>query len=504
MKRKYQTVKIAFCALLFFVGGAIIATSAHAQIVLTMEKAMEIAGKNSPTLRNALMNMERYQQNLIAQRAALKSQFSLSLNPLDFSQTRTYNDYYASWYTTKSIQTSGTFRVDQPILLTDGTLSLVNTFGWQNNTSTGASESENRNKAFSNNLYLSLSQPIFTYNRRKLQLRQIEFDLENANINYALQRLNIERMITQQFYSVYTAQNNLLIRQDELENAQQSYEIIKNKVDADMSAREELYQAEVNLANAQSSMEDQEVQLANSKDVLKQTIGMDLDENIAVEGEVVITPVDINVQQAVDRGLASRLELRQREIETKNLEFTMIQTKAQNEFSGTINLSVGLMGENEQFQHIYRNSVPNPRVQVSFSVPLFDWGANKARVKAQQVAQQINQLEAQNERIDIELNIRQTYRSLENLKRQIKLAEQNVTNAQMTYDLNLVRYREGDITGMDISQFQTQLSSAKMSYSQALINYKIELLNMKILSLYDFEKNTPIVPLADVNNEQAK
>lgn len=81
---------------------------------------------------------------------------------------------------------------------------------------------------------------------------------------------------------------------------------------------------------------------------------------------------------------------------------------------------------------------------------------------------------------------------------QIKIAKQNVANAQRTYDLNLTRYREGDITGMDMNQFQTQLSNKKIAYTQALINYKIELLNLKILSLYDFERDVPIVPMEDL------
>ena len=76
--------------------------------------------------------------------------------------------------------------------------------------------------------------------------------------------------------------------------------------------------------------------------------------------------------------------------------------------------------------------------------------------------------------------------------------KQNVANAQRTYDLNLTRYREGDITGMDMNQFQTQLSNKKIAYTQALINYKIELLNLKILSLYDFEHDVPIVPMEDL------
>ncbi len=495
MQSKFQRMR-KFIIAAGILAGSIV--SSYGQEVLTIDRAMDIAAKNSPDLRRSFMNLERYQQNLIAQRASLKSKFTLDLNALDYSKSRSFDNRVSEWYTNETLRSGGTFRVDQPLLITDGVVSLINTFGWQDNNSTGVGGIKSSNKAFSNDLYLQLAQPIFTYNRRKMELKRIEYDLENANISYALQRLNTERDITDQFYAVYTAQSNLAINKDELVNAQQSYDIIKNKVEADLSAKDELFQAELNLATAQSSVDEGTVSLANAKDRLKKTLGMGLDEDIVIFAEVKISPVVIDVEKAIRHGLSSRLELRQREIETENLNFQMIETKAMNEFKGDVSVSFGLMGDNERFGRIYDNPTQNPRVSVSFSVPLFDWGEKKARIRAQKIAQRINQLDSQEERIDIELNIRQTWRSLENQKAQIKIAEQNVTNAQLTYDLNMIRYHEGDITGMEMNQFQTQLSSKKMAYSQALINYKIELLNLKILSLYDFENDQPIVPLNDI------
>ena len=331
-----------------------------------------------------------------------------------------------------------------------------------------------------------------------MELKQIEYDYENANISYALQQLNTEKSITDQFYSVYMAQSNLEISREELVNAQQSYDIIKNKVEADLAAKDELYQAELNLATARSSVDESQVNLENAKDKLKQTLGMRLDEDILVFAEVEIKPIQVNLDQAISHGLGSRLELRQREIESKELEFDMIKTKALNEFKGDVSISFGLIGDNSHLNKVYNNPTQNPRVSISFAVPIFDWGEKKARIKAQKMAQRINELEFQEDKVDIELNIRQVWRNLENLRTQIKIAEQNVQNAQLTYDLNQTRYREGDITGMEMSQFQTQLSNKKITYTQALINYRIELLNLKILSLYDFDKNIPLVPMKDI------
>ena len=228
-----------------------LALPSPAQQSLTLEKAQSIAEVNSPSMQLSLLNLERYQNNLEAQRAALKSKFSLSVNPVDYSNTRRFDTFNSKWYTNETFNSNGTFRIEQPILATDGTISLINRFGWQSSKVIRPGVSEDvvdLNERFTNNLYVNLSQPLFTYNRLKLQLKELELSYENANISYAMQRLNLERNVTQYFYSVYMAQMNLTIAREELANTQKSYEIIKNKVDAGLAASEELYQAELNLS----------------------------------------------------------------------------------------------------------------------------------------------------------------------------------------------------------------------------------------------------------------
>lgn len=478
-----------------------ISVAGHSQRLLTIEQALDIAEENSPTLRDSRMNLERYQQNLVAQRASLKSRFSLNLTPINYRKDRQFENRLSQWYTNESFSTGGQFMIQQPILLTDGTISLINNLSWQDSQSSTSDGLETSNRAFQNRLYLELSQPIFTYNTRKMALKEIEFAYENAYINYALQRLRTESQITEQFYRVYSGQSSLDIAHEELKNAQQSYDIIKDKVDADLTARDELFQAELNLATAKSNVESEVTTLENAKDQLKKILGIPLEEQLMVVTEVTLKEVDINLDQAIQSGLSSRLELREREIEAEQLEFEMTRIKAQNEFKGDIRLSIGLTGDDRDLTQIYQKPTQSPQVMVTFAVPIFDWGEKKARVKAQKIAQQIHEYQTRDAEIDIELEIRQSWRQLENYRTQISIAEQNVENAQLTYDLNLTRYREGDITGMEMNQFQTQLSNKRISYTQALINYKIQLLNMKILSLYDFEKREPIVPL-EVKNEK--
>ncbi len=469
-------------------------TGAKAQIVLTMEQALEYSAEHNPDLKNSRMSMERYEQNLIAQRASLKSRFSLNLQPLSYSQSRQFDSRYSDWYTNRSFSSSGTFSISQPIIWTDATLSLNNSLSWQNNESTVGGKT-NTNRAFSNSLYLSLNQPLFTYNRTRMNMRQIEMDYENARINYALQRLNVERNITSQFYSLFMSQQNLAISESELENAERNFNIIKDKVEADLTTKDEYYQAELNLAQSRSSLENQRVSLENAKDNFKQVLGIPLEEDIIVVCDIEAEPVYVDFDKALESAMTTRLELRQRQISREQQEMSMIQVKDNDSFNGSISLSLGIMGDNPEFNHVYDNPTNNPRVSVSFSVPLYDWGARKARIKAAEIGRQIFELSAEEELKSIEMNVRSTCRSLDNLVGQISIAEQSQRNAQLTYDLNEERYRNGELTGLQMNQFQNQLSNSKMSYTQAIINYKVQLLNIKVLTLFDFEKNEPVVPI---------
>jgi outer membrane protein TolC len=248
-------------------------------------------------------------------------------------------------------------------------------------------------------------------------------------------------------------------------------------VDAGLAAKEELYQAELNLATAKSSLQNRDVILENAKDEFARFLGMDLYEEILIAADITISPVDVDMEEAVNYGLNSRMELRQHEIDLETSQFQLIRTKAMNEFRGDMELSIGITGDNENFSNIYNNPTQNPRVAVSFNIPIFDWGERKARIKAQDAVIQTQELNLSEERKQIIIDIRQ-----------------NEKNAQLTYEINLERYQNGDLTGMDLNLYQTQLSEKKMSYAQAIIDYKIELLNLKIQTLYDFINDKPLIP----------
>ncbi|MCG8582852.1 MAG: TolC family protein [Bacteroidales bacterium] len=479
--------KILFTLVMMLFAGL---SQLEAQRLMTLSQSVEEALKNSPQIVRTRLGLERTRELLNAQRAALRSNFRLNLNPYVYSNNRQYDEFNQQWFTSESTQSNGTLSITQPVIWTDGTISLDNTFGYRDNYSTS---SANSFEGFSNNLRLSIDQPLFTYNRTKMTLKELEFDHENAKLNYALEALNVEQQITQYFYQIYQKQMELITSREEWDNRKKSFEIISNKVEAGLTAKEEMLQAELDMMTSQSTVQNNEVELENIKDNFKQMLGLPLSEELMVIAEVSVLPVDIDLSMATNFALANRMEIRQRQIDIETGKFELIKTNATNEFKGNFNVSVGLFGENEKLGNIYDNPTDNEDLRFSLEVPLFDWGEKKARMRAAEASLKTSEYNLQDEQKSIRLDIRKIDRSIKNTLIQIDIARKNEENAQLTYEINLEKYRNGDLTSMDLNLFQNQLTQKKNALTTALINYKLELLNMKLQTLYDFELQRSII-----------
>lgn len=480
-----QTFILVF---LFFSG----MSHSFAQEILTLDKALSIAFEHSPSLIQSKLSLEQRELNLKAQDASLKSQFSLDINPFNYTRNNQYDSYNSNWYANEIMSSSASLGIRQPIKWTDGTISLVNDLSWQdasNKTSGG------KNTSFNHNLSLRLEQPLFTYNRTKMQLKELEYALENAKLSYAMQELNIEKNVTTQFYSVYQKQKDLNTARDEYHNQKQNYDIIKNKVEAGLVAREELYQAEVNLATSESSVYSAEIDYENSKDNFKLLLGISLDEDIMVLPNTDIVTVNVNSDDATKYALEQRMELRQKQITLEQDVFNIIRAKAENEFKGNLSARIAMDALSGKVKNLYDNPTDNEQIGISLTIPIFDWGAKKAKVKSSQLAMESNQIDMDEEKKNITIGVRQICRNLPILIRQIEIKKKSIENAEHSYEINLEKYRNGTLTGMELQQYQTQLTNAKQAYTNAVISYKLEVLNLKIQTLWDFGSNKSYLPV---------
>lgn len=466
-------------------------------LVLTLEKALEIAYEQSPQLIQTKMSLERSELNLVSRRASLKPRFNFDLSPFNYSRGNSYDEYTSRWYDTESMSASGGFSISQPLIWTDGQLTLRESLSWnqyKNETTAG------KNTSYNNNLTLSLSQPLFHYNEQKQGLKEIEMEVQRSKISYAVQQLSIEQSVTQAFYQLYASYKSWQTQQEAYDNQLQTYEMNLSKEKAGLLAREELLQSQISLSESETTLLNQESSFITAKDEFKKQLGLPLNVEFTLDVNIEVEPIIINPETALDHALRQSTELRLQELSMIQNEMSLVQAKATNEFRGDINASVGLSGRGEKFKDAFKKPSDTEQIGLTITIPVIDWGQRKATIRRAQLSIEDTRISYEEQKKSIEIDIRSKCRDLPKTYKQIEIAKQRAENAQITYELNYQRYLNGTISGIQLKEFQKQLNDAKDEVTNKIITYKQQLLALKIATFWDFETNESILP-ADLYEE---
>ena len=482
-----------FTLLLLLVAGAFTSSlSAQDTLVLTLEKALELANQQSPELMSSRRALQQSERQMVMNKADLKPNLRLSFTPFSYDRRNAFAEHNSRYNLTESMSSSIGLSVSQKVKFTGGTLNLSEGINWSDykNKSTNTFSSD-----FSNNLSIRYEQPIFKYNEIKLNSRAQELSLENSKLSYAIQVIQMEQTITNAFYGVYSSYKSLKNTEEAYKNQEETHNLIKNKVESKLMAEAELFQQEINLANQKDALASAIDSYQGVKDEFKKTLGLPLDMDIMVIPDTSIVPVYVNAELATQYALQQRMQLRQRQIGLEQDELSLIATKAEDKFSGNLSFSVGISGNDKKFEQVFQNQNHNEGFALSLTIPIWDWGIRKNRIRNAEQNLEDTRLTIEEEKKSVEIRIRELCRNLPRLLNKIELSQKSIENAERTYKINQERYTNNAITAMDFKNYQEQLTSAQQAYTDAIIAYKRQLLEIKIYTLWDFENNHSILPV---------
>jgi len=116
---------------------------------------------------------------------------------------------------------------------------------------------------------------------------------------------------------------------------------------------------------------------------------------------------------------------------------------------------------------------------ISFSIPIFDWGASRSRQRQAQLRVDI----AENERtLALRGFTQQFYAAraqVDNAARRINLAREGVTKAQDNLAASIARYRAGEAPIVEVTDAQTTLVEQRTALYQAIFDYQTALARLR-------------------------
>ena len=336
-------------------------------------------------------------------------------------------------------------------------------------------------------------------------MKSARLDFERTNKSLRREELNLEYRVSSSYYNLLSLQRSTEIAMLDYERQTEANEIAQNKYASGLIREVDALQMEVDLAEAQNSYEMALINQESAINSFKELLGIELSDSIILKDELKYSIVTVDVDKAVEYALENRTELRERDIAIEQQAMSIRQRKAEGMVRGYFDAYIQKTGTNmgdmsttyghtiQQSTVDFMNRPINYGVGLTVSVPLLDWGENKARVRAAEARQRQNYLAKEELERSIETEIRNMVAQLNNNLKRLQLLEKNVVIAEKSFAITLQRFADGDIDSQTLALERNRLNSAYRNHLSAYIAYQLSLADIMRKTLYDFEKGEPVM-----------
>ncbi len=298
--------------------------------------------------------------------------------------------------------------------------------------------------------------------------QDVELAVEKARSS----RLEMVSQVKNAFYAVLLAKESRDVYKEVYDNALANYEKTKLKYEAQKASDLDMARSATTLANAVPNMYDSENSVALALWQLKAVMGVDLDEDIDVVGELYDYADDMStLYSEADLNLDGNSSLRQLAIQAEQLAATVRMQKYSTLPSLSLAFSYNYSAMANDFKFSNYQWTPYSYVGLSLNVPIFSGGKYHHNIKAAQVqAEELDLQRAESER-QIKISIRQNINSMESALHSFDAADKALESAQKAYDITQQSYEVGSSTLTDLNDAQLALVQAKMTTAQSIYNY---------------------------------
>lgn len=468
---------------------------------LDLAKSIGIAKEKSYSMLSLVQDFKIAEYNLKSAKSRFKTHIDMNFVSPEYTETvRRFEDSTGlSFYPVKSMNYQGNLVINQP-LPTDGNIFIRSGLSFDDNYF-------NADRSAYLNTRIGFTQPIdafYGYNNIKSSFKQAELAFERSSKQLKREELNLVYDVSNSFYNLLSVQKSVEIAQLDLERQTESFEITKNKFEAGLIREVDALQMEVDLNESQNNYDMALVSQNSAMNAFKGLIGLELSDSVIINSELSYEVVIVDPEKAVRLALANRLEIREQEIQINLNEMNIKQQKSRGMIRGNLTAyyeKVGVSSQNinTSLQTTLNNSfddlVSRPQnfgVGFNVTVPILDWGENKALVKAAEARLKQNLLRKGEVERNIEREVMNLVDDLNSSLKRLQLLEKNLIVAEKSFQITRQRYSDGDIDSQAIALERNRMNNAYNSHLRAYINYQLKLADIMRKTFYDFSLNMEI------------
>lgn len=377
--------------------------------------------------------------------------------------------------------------IRQNIALTGGTLQLYSSLNRLDQFAPKETKSY-----YSQPITLSYTQPLFAYNKFKWNKKIAPKEYELAKRTYIESMEDVTTQAVNYYFNLLLTKTKHAIAVKNYANTTALHAIAEQRLRLGSITQDELLQLQLRMLNDSLSIND--TALAVREQQMKLNSYLRYNENVDVDPVLDdrIPAIEIDYVLVLNKALENSSFDISNEIKSLNAEAGVAQAQAERGASATINARFGLSQTGETFRTAYSNLLDQEVVGLQFSIPIFDWGMGKGRVrmakaKAEMVRNQIEQNE-----IDFRHTVYTLIEQFHNQRNQCAVAARAREVAERRYTIAMENFRRGTVSVTEMNTAQTEKDQANQTYVSALADFWSYYYSLRRKTLYDFLSHTDI------------
>lgn len=329
-------------------------------------------------------------------------------------------------------------------------------------------------------LSVMLTQPIYMGGAIIAANRMADIGEEMAQNNIEASTQNTLHSIDQAYWTVVSVHHKKQLAESYLAVVKKLDDDVSKMIREGVATRADGLKVDVKVNEAEMSLTQAENGLALAKMLLCQLCGMDVDSNITLADEnadnIVEQADDAQTDRAVAMENRSELKLLQNSADMSRQATKLVRAA----YLPQVLLTGGYVATNPNvFNGFERKLSGMWNVGVMVRVPLWNWMEGTYKVRASRIATTIVELERDDIREKIDLQVSQSQFKVKEANRRLAMATKNVENAEENLRCANLGFKEGVIPTTDVMAAQTAWVQAQSQKIDAEVDVKMSQVNLK-------------------------
>lgn len=332
-------------------------------------------------------------------------------------------------------------------------------------------------------LSVVVTQPVYMGGAITAANRMAKISEEMAANNISASTQTTLHAIDQAYWTVVSVNHKKKLAESYLNVVKKLDDDVKKMIGEGVATRADGLKVDVRVNEAEMQLTQAENGLALSKMLLCQLCGLDVDSDITLadeNSENLDMPAATSETDEIDRKTAMEnrpeLKLLQNAVDLSRQTTRLVRSA----FLPQVALTGGYLATNPNLFNGFERKLSGVwNVGVMVRVPLWNWMEGSYKVRASKIASSIAELERDDIREKIELQVSQSQFKVKEANRRLTMARKNVENAEENLRCANVGFKEGVIQTTDVMAAQTAWLQAQSQKIDAEIDMKLSQVNLK-------------------------